>query len=148
MLFLTDWMRIFQMELLQGECLRILAMLEEVMEFIPGPDFPTGATICGRAEIVKAYSTGRGNLRVRSKVEQEVVHKRDALVVKEIPYQVNKANLVEKIHNLMKEGVLSEIAEWVATSAGWPSVSTKQGLPESPLSSFASSSVVEPKLLY
>jgi len=87
------------------------ASLEEVMEFIPGPDFPTGATICGRAEIVKAYSTGRGNLRVRSKVEQEVVHKRDALVVKEIPYQVNKANLVEKIHNLMKEGVLSEIAE-------------------------------------
>jgi len=58
------------------------ATLEEMMAFIPGPDFPTGSTICGRAEILKAYSTGRGNLRVRSKVEQEVVHKRDALIVK------------------------------------------------------------------
>ncbi len=86
------------------------ATVEELMEFVQGPDFPTGAFICGRNEIIRAYKTGRGSLRLRAKVDVEQVRgKRQALVVKEIPYQLNKASLVERISQLALEGRLEEI---------------------------------------
>ena len=86
------------------------ATVEELMTFIKGPDFPTGAIICGREEIIRAYQTGRGTLRLRAKVEVENRKgKREALVVKEIPYQLNKASLVERISQLASEGKLKEI---------------------------------------
>ena len=77
--------------------------LDELMEIIPGPDFPTGGIICGRAAIHKAYATGKGILRVRAKVEIEEPKKgRNKIVVTEIPYQVNKTTLIEKIADLVK----------------------------------------------
>jgi DNA gyrase subunit A len=86
------------------------ATVEELMTFIQGPDFPTGAFICGREEIIRAYKTGRGALRLRAKVEVETLKgKRVALVVREIPYQLNKASLVERISQLALEGKLEEI---------------------------------------
>ncbi len=86
------------------------ATVEELMNFIQGPDFPTGAFICGRNEIVRAYETGRGSLRLRAKVEVEPLKgRRMALVVREIPYQLNKASLVERISQLAVEGKLEEI---------------------------------------
>ena len=86
------------------------ATVEELMNFIQGPDFPTGAFICGRDEIIRAYKTGRGSLRLRAKVEVEQLRgKRQALVVKEIPYQLNKASLVERISQLALEGKLEEV---------------------------------------
>ncbi len=86
------------------------ATVEELMAFIQGPDFPTGAFICGREEITRAYKTGRGALRLRAKVEVETLKgKRVALVVREIPYQLNKASLVERISQLALEGKLDEI---------------------------------------
>jgi DNA gyrase subunit A len=77
---------------------------EELMEIIPGPDFPTAAFINGRAGIVQAYQTGRGKiyLRARYEVEQETNGK-ERIVVTEIPYQVNKARVIEKIAELVKE---------------------------------------------
>ncbi len=86
------------------------ATVEELMDYIQGPDFPTGAFICGRSEIIRAYKTGRGSLRLRAKMEVEQLRgKRQALVVKEIPYQLNKASLVERISQLALEGKLEEI---------------------------------------
>jgi len=86
------------------------ATVEELMTFIQGPDFPTGAFICGREEIIRAYKTGRGALRLRAKAEVETLKgKRVALVVREIPYQLNKASLVERISQLALEGKLEEI---------------------------------------
>ncbi len=86
------------------------ATVEEIMNFIQGPDFPTGAFICGRSEILRAYQTGKGALRMRAKVEVESMKgKRVALVVREIPYQLNKASLVERISRLAVEGKLEEV---------------------------------------
>jgi len=86
------------------------ATVEELMDYIHGPDFPTGAFICGKNEIIRAYKTGRGSLRLRAKIEVEQLRgKRQALVVKEIPYQLNKASLVERISQLALEGKLEEI---------------------------------------
>lgn len=81
---------------------------QELMEYIPGPDFPTHGIIFGTQGIKEAYSTGRGIIRVRAKVEIERDEKNDAetIVVTELPYQVNKARLVEKIAQLMKEKVI------------------------------------------
>ena len=75
----------------------------DLMQIVKGPDFPTYGTIHGRKGIYEAYNTGMGKIRVRAKVEEEVVHGHNALVVTEIPYQVNKARLVEKIAQLVKE---------------------------------------------
>ncbi|WP_290487173.1 DNA gyrase subunit A, partial [Idiomarina sp. UBA3162] len=71
--------------------------IEELMEFIPGPDFPTAASISGRSGIVEAYKTGRGRIHLRAKAEVEVDEKsgRESIIVSEIPYQVNKARLIE-----------------------------------------------------
>ena len=86
--------------------------LDELMELIPGPDFPTAATIIGRAGIRAAYATGRGSITMRAKVSVEELRKdREALIVSEIPYQVNKATLIEKIAELVREKRIEGIAD-------------------------------------
>jgi DNA gyrase subunit A len=86
--------------------------LDELMEHIPGPDFPTGASILGRAGIRAAYATGRGSIVMRAKVEVEELRRdREALVVSEIPYQVNKATLIERIADLVREKRIEGIAD-------------------------------------
>ncbi|AQS85462.1 MAG: DNA gyrase subunit A [Acetobacter aceti] len=78
--------------------------LEELMEIIPGPDFPTGGTILGRAGIRSAFATGRGSVVVRAKADFEEIRKdRKAIIITEIPYQVNKATLQEKIAELVRD---------------------------------------------
>lgn len=76
---------------------------KDLMQIVKGPDFPTYGTIHGRKGILEAYSTGRGKVRVRAKVEEDVVHGHNALIVTEIPYQVNKKSLVESIAQLAKD---------------------------------------------
>jgi DNA gyrase subunit A len=86
--------------------------IDEMMAIVPGPDFPTGGTILGRAGIRSAYMTGRGSILTRGKVEVETIRKeREALVVTEIPYQVNKASLVERIAELVREKRIEGIAD-------------------------------------
>ena len=87
--------------------------IDELMEHIPGPDFPTAAIINGRAGIIDAYRTGRGRIYVRARAEVEYDEKssRDRIVVHEIPYQVNKARLIEKIAELVKDKKIEGIAE-------------------------------------
>lgn len=79
--------------------------ITELMEYVKGPDFPTAAIINGRAGIVDAYHTGRGKiyLRARSHVETDPKNGKDSIVVTELPYQVNKARLIEKIADLVKD---------------------------------------------
>jgi DNA gyrase subunit A len=87
--------------------------IEELMEYIPGPDFPTGAIINGRAGIIQAYRTGRGRIYMRARAEI-MVHektKRETIIVSEIPYQLNKARLIERIAELVKEKKLEGISE-------------------------------------
>ena len=86
--------------------------VDQLMEIIPGPDFPTGAIINGRAGILKAYRTGRGRIYIRAKAEVEVTDKgRERIIVHEIPYQLNKARLIERIAELVKEKKLEGISE-------------------------------------
>ncbi|WCN08777.1 DNA gyrase subunit A [Marinomonas mediterranea] len=87
--------------------------IDELMEFIPGPDFPTGAFINGRAGIVEAYKTGRGRIYMRARHHVEDMEKgnRQAIVFTEIPYQLNKAKVIEKIAELVKEKKLEGISE-------------------------------------
>ena len=82
---------------------------EELFSYIPGPDFPTGGIICGRAGILRAYQTGRGNLILRGVVEVEETGKGQALVITELPYQVNKAELAIKIAELVKNKIIDGI---------------------------------------
>lgn len=77
--------------------------IDELMEFIPGPDFPTAGIISGRAGIIQAYRTGRGRIYVRARTEIEENNGKESIIVTELPYQVNKARLVEKIAELVKE---------------------------------------------
>ncbi len=85
---------------------------EELIEIIPGPDFPTGALILGRAGARSAYTTGRGSIIMRAKSEIEEVRKdREAIIFTEIPYQVNKASLIEKIAELVREKKIEGIAD-------------------------------------
>jgi DNA gyrase subunit A len=103
-------------EVIKG-CLALLdnpeTTIDELMECIPGPDFPTAAIINGRAGIVEAYRTGRGRIRIRSRAVVEVDEKthRETIIVSELPYQVNKARLIEKIAELVKEKKLEGISE-------------------------------------
>src|SRR3990167_5642443 len=83
---------------------------EELFALIPAPDFPTGGIICGRSGIVKAYKTGRGNLILRGVVESEETKKGTSIVVKELPYQVNKAELAIKIADLVKDKIIDGIS--------------------------------------
>lgn len=87
--------------------------IDELMEYIPGPDFPTAGIINGRAGIIEAYRTGRGRIYIRSRAEVEVDPKtsRERIVISEIPYQVNKARLIEKIAELVKEKKIEGISE-------------------------------------
>ncbi|ACA31341.1 DNA topoisomerase (ATP-hydrolyzing) subunit A [Histophilus somni] len=85
--------------------------IDELMQYIPGPDFPTAALINGRKGIEEAYKTGRGKIYVRAKAEIETNDKgRETIVVTEIPYQVNKAKLVEKIAELVREKKIEGIS--------------------------------------
>jgi len=80
------------------------ASVSELMEYIPGPDFPTGATIMGRSGIRAAYATGRGKIVVRAKAEiVEEKNGRFKIIVTELPYQVNKARLIESIADMVKD---------------------------------------------
>jgi DNA gyrase subunit A len=86
--------------------------LDELMELIPGPDFPTAASILGRGGIRAAYATGRGSIVMRAKVAVEELRKdREALIVSEIPYQVNKATLIERIAELVREKRIEGISD-------------------------------------
>ena len=88
--------------------------VDELMEYIPGPDFPTAAIINGRAGIIEAYRTGRGRIYIRARAEVEDIDKvggRQQIVVTELPYQLNKARLIEKIAELVKEKKLEGITE-------------------------------------
>ncbi|MBS0966943.1 DNA gyrase subunit A [Acetobacter okinawensis] len=86
--------------------------LEELMEIVPGPDFPTGGTILGRSGIRSAYATGRGSVIIRAKADIEEIRKdRKAIVVSEIPYQVNKATLQERIAELVRSKQVEGIAD-------------------------------------
>ncbi len=87
--------------------------VDGLMQYIPGPDFPTGAYINGRKGIVEAYRTGRGKIYMRAKAEVVVDAKtgRESIIVHEIPYQVNKARLIEKIADLVKEKKIEGISE-------------------------------------
>ncbi|MEC8664750.1 MAG: DNA gyrase subunit A [Pseudomonadota bacterium] len=84
---------------------------EELIQIIPGPDFPTGGQILGRNGIMSAYTTGNGSMPVRAKAEIEIMGKRDAIVVTEIPYQVNKSRLLERIGEVAREKIVEDIAE-------------------------------------
>ena len=88
------------------------AKVEKLMEFLPGPDFPTGAIIQGRDEIKKAYETGKGRVVVRSKTEIEKLKGgKEQIVITEIPYEINKANLVKKIDDVRVNNKVAGIAE-------------------------------------
>jgi DNA gyrase subunit A len=84
---------------------------EELLTFIPGPDFPTAGIINGRAGIVEAYRTGRGRIRIRSKmhVEEDQQNGKPSIIITELPYQVNKARLIERIAECVKEKTLEGI---------------------------------------
>lgn len=87
--------------------------VEELMKFIPGPDFPTGGFIDGREGIASAYKTGRGSLKIRAKAVIEPMARgdRELIVINEIPYQTNKARLVERIAELVKDGKIEGISD-------------------------------------
>lgn len=89
--------------------------VDELMQYVPAPDFPTGALIMGRSGIKKAYRTGRGNITIRSRCEIEDYQSgnqtRTQIVVTEIPYQVNKAKLIESIANLVKDKRIEGISD-------------------------------------
>ena len=102
-------------ELIDG-CLKLIedpaVSLEEIMQIIPGPDFPTGAMILGRSGIRSAYETGRGSVLMRSKVVEETIRgDRQSLVVTEVPYQVNKATMIEKIAELVRDKRVEGISD-------------------------------------
>lgn len=86
--------------------------IDELMEYIPAPDYPTGAVIMGRSGIKKAYRTGKGNAIIRSKVEiEEMNNGKSRLIITEIPYQVNKANLIISIADLVKQKKIEGISD-------------------------------------
>lgn len=88
--------------------------VDELMQYIPGPDFPTAAIINGRAGIIEAYRTGRGRIQIRARAIIEDMDKaggRQQIIITELPYQLNKARLIEKIAELVKEKKLEGISE-------------------------------------
>jgi DNA gyrase subunit A len=86
--------------------------IQELMEIIPGPDFPTGGIIIGRSGIRKAYETGRGSITIRAKVEiQQKSNGKEVIIVNELPYQVNKAKLIEKIAELARDKKIEGITD-------------------------------------
>ncbi len=87
------------------------ASLDELMGFIKGPDFPTGGIIYGKKGIIEAYRTGRGRIKIRAKTHIEKKANKDIIVIDELPYQTNKARLVEQIAELVKEKQIEGISE-------------------------------------
>ncbi|AQW81126.1 DNA gyrase, subunit A [Campylobacter pinnipediorum subsp. pinnipediorum] len=87
------------------------ASLEEVMQHIKGPDFPTGGIIFGKKGIIEAYRTGRGRVKVRAKTHIEKKPNKDVIVIDELPYQTNKARLIEQIADLVKDKQIDGISE-------------------------------------
>ena len=87
------------------------AQLEDVLQFVKGPDFPTGGIIFGRGGILEAYKTGRGSIKIRAKHHIEHRGNREIIVIDELPYQVNKAKLIEKISDLVKDKIIEGISE-------------------------------------
>lgn len=87
------------------------ASLDELMSFIKGPDFPTGGIIYGKKGIIEAYRTGRGRIKIRAKTHIEKKANKDIIVIDELPYQTNKARLVEQIAELVKEKQIDGISE-------------------------------------
>ena len=86
--------------------------IAELMEIIPGPDFPTAGQILGRSGIRKAYETGKGSIIVRAKVEiEEQSNGKQTIIVHELPYQVNKAKLIEKIAELARDKKIDGITD-------------------------------------
>jgi DNA gyrase subunit A len=85
--------------------------LGELMEHIPAPDFPTGGTIFGKKGIIDAYESGRGRIKVRAKTHIEKKANKEIIVIDELPYQVNKARLIEAIANLVKDKMIEGISE-------------------------------------
>jgi DNA gyrase subunit A len=86
--------------------------IDDLIKIVPGPDFPTGATILGRQGIRAAYHLGRGSIVMRGKVEIETLRReREAIIITEIPYQVNKASMVERIGELVREKKIEGIAD-------------------------------------
>lgn len=103
---------------LRESCEAVIALIdnpeitiEEICQIIKGPDFPTGAEIIGRKGIIDAYKNGKGIIKIRSVIDIEKKKERERLVVKEIPYQINKAQLVEDIANLVKDKKITEISD-------------------------------------
>jgi len=87
------------------------ATLKDMMEFVKGPDFPTGGYIMGDGGIRSAYATGRGKVCVRSKAHVEEGKKKDKIIVTEVPYMVNKSQLLEQIASLVKDGIVDGISD-------------------------------------
>ncbi|EAC1338591.1 DNA gyrase subunit A [Campylobacter coli] len=87
------------------------ASLEDLMQFIKGPDFPTGGIIYGKKGIIEAYRTGRGRVKIRAKTHIEKKSNKDIIVIDEVPYQTNKARLIEQIAELVKEKQIEGISE-------------------------------------
>jgi DNA gyrase subunit A len=86
--------------------------LEELITIVPGPDFPTGASIIGRGGIFEAYRTGRGSIIIRGKTHFETVRgEREAIIIDEIPFQVNKSRLIERIAEVVKEKIIEGISD-------------------------------------
>ncbi|MEO3999255.1 DNA gyrase subunit A [Mesorhizobium sp. CAU 1732] len=86
--------------------------LPELMEIIPGPDFPTGGIVLGRLGIYNAYQTGRGSIMMRGKVHfEEIRNEREAIIVTEVPYQVNKATMIEKMAELVRDKRIEGISD-------------------------------------
>lgn len=103
---------------LKESCEAVIALIdnpditiEEISSIVKGPDFPTGAEIVGRKGIIDAYKNGKGIIKIRSIIDIEKKKDRERLVVKEIPYQVNKATLVEDIANLVRDKKITEISD-------------------------------------
>lgn len=100
-----------------GGCLALIdnpdLTIDELMEFIPGPDFPTAGIINGRAGIIQAYRTGRGRIYIRARAEvlRDDKTNRETIIISEIPYQLNKARLIEKIAELVKDKKIEGISE-------------------------------------
>ncbi|MEE2912906.1 MAG: DNA gyrase subunit A [Planctomycetota bacterium] len=85
--------------------------LSELLDIVPGPDFPTGGVVVGKQGLLEAYSTGRGRLQVRGKVHYETIGKREAIVIDEIPYQLVQNNLIEKMVECAKDGRIPDISD-------------------------------------
>ncbi len=84
---------------------------EELIQIIPGPDFPTGGQILGKVGINSAYHTGNGSVKMRAKTSYEEIGRREAIIVHEVPYQVNKGKLLERLGEVAREKIVEDIAE-------------------------------------